>query len=151
MTTIPDNIKAIGKLIREQNNRATMDPMFCVQVCDRIGPIDISTVDEEIYFYDHNNCITYFRDGSDPIEYRRFELLDDNDLLPEHISKNGYKEQWITVQVCFTEQACQDYIAAMKHRYTEYHGIRIFTDAFFRNEEMQAIRNFLMQLPEATH
>lgn len=144
-TTIPQEILAIGEHLRTQDNLGTAFPIFCVQVLERIGPIDVDSADN-YYFYNSEDCTPIYEDGSDPDEFRRCKVLDDHDLLPDHITKDGYKKQWITVTSCFTRKAATDYIEATKHRYTEYFGMRVYVDTLHANEEMIALREFLLSL-----
>lgn len=144
-TTIPKEILAIGEHLRTQDNLATASPIFCVQVLERIGPIDVDSTDN-YYFYDSEDCTPIYVDGADPDEFRRCEVLDDHDLLPDHITKHGYKEQWITVTSCFTRKAATNYIEATKHRYTEYFDMRVYVDTLLYNDEMIALRSFLLSL-----
>lgn len=144
-TTIPQEILAIGERLRTQDNLGTQDPLFCVQVLDRIGPIDVSD-SEKFYFYDSDHCAAIYEDGADPNEFRRFEVLEDHDLLPDHITKHGYKEQWLTVTTCLTHDAATDFIAATQHRYGAFFGVRVYVDSLYRNEEMLLLCQFLKNL-----
>lgn len=51
-----------------------------------------------------------------------------------------YVDQWEFVTVCFTEQACEDYIASNGHNLNEP---RIYAASAYGNREMIAIREML--------
>jgi hypothetical protein len=143
---------AIGERIRTQNNRGTADPVFCIQVLERIGPIDPEHSDGSVYFYDQEMCELYYEDGHDPDEWKRLNVLYCNDYLgdpslPDHIVVSGYKEKWITIQTCFTEVGCQAYLELNGHNLRHYFGHRIYVDHSGRNVEMNAIREYLRSLP----
>jgi hypothetical protein len=138
-------LAAIGEQIRTQDNRCTADPMFCVQVLDRIGPIMSEYGSGEIYFYDHELCETYYHDDADPEEWGRLKRLYDEEELPDNYTAASYVERWITVQPCFTEDGCKRHLELNGHNYRHYHGVRIYAESFYRNPEMLAIREELMR------
>ena len=113
------DLLAIGEKLRTQDNRMTREPMFCVQVCERIGPIMPEYGSGELMFHDHHETETYYKDGFDP-------------------------EKWITVQVCFTEDGCKRHLELNGHNYRYHHGTRIYAESFHRNPEMLEIRAALL-------
>lgn len=139
--TIPSKLLEIGEHLRTQDNRCTADPMFCVQVCEREGPIVPGYSEDGIVYFDHNQCETYYR-GSE--EFGRWDQAYNDGDLPDHVTRSGYKDVWKTVAVCFTEAGCEEHLRQNGHNYRHYHGTRIYAESFFRNPEMQAIREFLM-------
>ena len=143
-----DALKAIGEHLRTQDNRCTADPMFCVQVCERLGPIMPEYNNGEIMFHNHDLMETYYPDRPDPEEWNRLKALDDEGELPDNFTAAGFIEKWITVQVSFTEEGCKQHLEENGHNYRHYHGVRIYAESFHRNPEMLAIRKFLLsQVP----
>lgn len=143
MTTIPDNIKAIGHQIHTQDNRCTANPAFCVQVLERIGPIMLEYGNGEICFHDFYQCETYYHDNCDPKKWKKLKKLEDDGELPDRYIAASYIEKWITVQTCFTEEGCKRYLELDGHNLRHYHGVRIYAESFNRNVEMLEIRKFI--------
>lgn len=138
------SLLAIGEKLRSQDNRCTANPMFCVQVCERIGPIDPNYGTGQRMYHNHDECETYYPDRPDPEEWQRLKTLDDNGELPENVSMGDYMEKWFTVQVCFTEEGCKRHLELNGHNYRHYYGTRIYVESFNRNPEMLEIREALL-------
>lgn len=145
-TELADAMAGIGENIHTQNNRCTSDPMFCVQVCDRIGPIMEEYGNGDLMFHDHRRMETYYEDRPDPDRWKELYGLHKNGDLPGGITAACYVEKWFTVQVCFTEDGCKRHLEMNGHNYRQYYGTRIYVESFHRNPEMQDIREFLMHL-----
>lgn len=139
-----DVLLTIGNKLRTQDNRCTASPMFCVQVCKRIGPIDPRYGNGHRMYHNHDEAATYYPDRPDPAEWKRLKALDDDGELPENISMGDYVEEWFTVQVCFTEDGCKRHLELNGHNYRHYYGTRIYADSFHRNPEMLEIRAALL-------
>lgn len=128
-------LQAISERLKTQDNRVTMNPMFCVQIKVR---------DEG---YDWEYCDTYcWRDSAnDDTVYD-----DDADFKePEgdEWEKFGYRDRWETVMVAFTEEGCKEYLELNGHndRRRAHRGeVRIYVQSFNRCPEMIAIRDALM-------
>lgn len=135
---------AIGDHLRTQDNRCTSNPMFCIQVCERIGPIDPTYGTGHRMYHNHQESETYYPDRPDPEEWARLNALDDKGNLPESVTAGDYFEKWTTVQTCFTEDGCKQHLELNGHNYRHYYGTRIYVESFHRNPEMLAIREFLM-------
>jgi hypothetical protein len=56
------------------------------------------------------------------------------------------RTHWETVAVCFTEQGCKDYLELNRNIYRYYKDVRIYAESYCLNQEMVAIRQFLMSL-----
>lgn len=136
------DIKEISEAIKNQDNRATAEPIFLVQALERIGPIVQGHCEDGFYYFDPEDNEAYYFDSSCD-HYQTFQKMDDRGELPDRIVKAGYVERWITIQACFTEKGCKHYLAENRHNLRQYHGIRIYVDSLFRNSEMIAIRQFL--------
>lgn len=129
MTTL----QKIGELIRTQDNRCTSDPLFLVQERRRIYGMNADCCEETVWIH----C-----DGEEANEDEELELEQKEDLgeVPEEWTKTGYMDIWEFVTVCFTEKACEDYIAANGHNLNEP---RIYATSAYRNRGMIAIREML--------
>ena len=121
----------IGDQLRTQDNRCTENPMFCVQVRERIVGFDTDYCEGTVWF-DPDDC-----EGG---EKERPEDVDNTDL-----KEIGYRDIWKTVMVSFTEEGCQEHLRQNGHNYRHYQETRIYVESFYRNPEMNAIRKFLME------
>jgi hypothetical protein len=137
-------MKEIADRLRTQDNRMTRDPMFCVQVCERIGPImeDYSAGDG-LMIHDQSNCETYYDDGPDKTKFRRLMKLHNGGSLSDRYVVGGYATVWKTVAVCFTEKGCQQHLDQNGHNYRHYHGTRIYAESWHRNPEMMAVMEMI--------
>jgi len=117
--------------LRTQDNRATANPMFCVQVIIR----DMGYRQE----YCDNRCW-----------WNAEELETAFDDEPENLDgwdgPFGYKDRWETVAVCFTEEGCKRHLELNGHNYRHRQETRIHVESFHRNPEMEKVREFLMSL-----
>ena len=135
-----ENMCIIGERLRTQDNRCTANPMFCVQVLDRVWNIEDGDGDGHEWF---DNSYEW-EELDDPENHEEEEAYEDN---PNYV-KVAYKGIWKTVMVAFTEEGCKEHLAENGHNYSRYVKVRIYVDSYFRCPEMQAIRSFLMELPE---
>lgn len=119
-----NQLKAIGALLRTQDNRITQNPMFCVQQKRRQRGLDKRCSD---------NTEWYFNGETVPEE-------------TEGAQEYGYRDYWETVMVAFTEEGCKEYLRQNGHNLSEP---RIYVESFNRCPEMIAIRDFLISLPES--
>jgi len=136
-------LSKIAENLRTQDNRCTANPAFCVQVMERIGPM-LTEYSDVLMYHNHEQCETYYHDRPDPEEHARLKALDDAGDLPDNITAGGYVEKWKTVQICFTEAGCNEYLARDGHNLRHYFGVRIYVESFHRNTEMLAIREALL-------
>ena len=121
-------LKEIGHNLRTQDNRCTHLPMFCVQVQEKISPI--------------------LRDYADDTEWINMES-GDYEQVPantEGAEEFGYKLIWKTVAVFFTEAGAKEHLELNGHNYRHYKDHRIYAESFFRNPEMEAVRDYLISL-----
>lgn len=91
--------------LREQDNRATDQPMFIVQQKRRSWGVEGGTSRQPFY-----------------------------------------RDEWVFVTACFTEQGCKDYIARDGHNLIEP---RIYAEGSYRNLEFQELRKMLLALNDA--
>lgn len=123
---------AIGERLRTQDNRCTMNPMFCVQIKIRDVGYDAD--------YSDNPC-WYRNTGGDP------EVVYDKEPDGDDWEMFGYKDRWETRMVSFTEKGCEEYLELNGHndRRIAHNGeVRIYVESFNRCPEMIAIREALM-------
>lgn len=131
------DINSIGELIRTQDNRITDQPMFIVQENERIYGMDSDYSDNYEWFDDVACCVI-----SDQDEIRETERLHESDELNDAIRKVYYKDHWVFVTACFTEQGCKDYLKTNGHNHGQ---TRIYGWGTRRNAEFQAVRNHLIE------
>ena len=116
------DLSDISKRLREQDNRCTTNPMFCVQEKRRETGYDPQWTDNRVWI-DHESG-DY---ETSEVEKPGYEEI-------------GYKDTWYTIMVTFTEQGCKDYLKANRHNHGE---TRIYVESFRRCEEMIRIREWL--------
>lgn len=115
---------AIADRLKTQDNRITAEPMFCVQEKRREYGYDPSVVDDHVWL----------------------DALNDYEEVAEDFPgaiKTGYKDNWHTVMVAFTEEGCEAYLRANGHNHGE---TRIYVESFRRCQEMIALRAWLMSV-----
>lgn len=113
----------ISERLRTQDNRCTVEPMFCVQEKHREYGFDTQWNDDFVW-------IDVQSGDNDVSETEK----------PGYI-KTGYKDTWLTVMVAFTEEGCKDYLRLNGHNLGE---TRIYVESFRRCDEMIRIRAWLM-------
>lgn len=122
----------IGERLRSQDNRITMNPMFCVQEKKRDVGFDSNYSDNKCW-HDSANCHTIYDDDKD------FKGAPEGEEWDEF----GYVDRWETVMVSFTEKGCQEYLELNGHNHRG--ETRIYVESFNRCPEMIAIREFLLK------
>jgi hypothetical protein len=125
--------EAIGERLRTQDNRITVDPMFCVQGRRRIYGMDPDYADHVVWVDTEEGC-------------RECEAPKDEEET-QFIKKAGYKDIWETLMVAFTEDGCKEHLELNGHNYRHYEEVRIYVESFRRCPEMIAIRAMLMNMP----
>lgn len=126
---------AIGERLRTQDNRCTASPMFVIQGLERRYGMDPRWCDSYVWVDTEDGAV----EVPEP----------DDGEETEYIKKSGYVDAWVTLMVCFTEKGCEEHMALNGHNYRHYRETRIYVECFYRNPEMQAIREWLMALPPA--
>lgn len=128
-------LNEISERLRNQDNRCTADPMFCVQEKKRDVGYDAD--------YSDKRC---WHDGEKTI-------YDDDPAFREPTGEQwdvfGYVDRWETVMVAFTEEGCKEYIRLNGHNHRG--EIRIYAMSFRRCPEMLAIRSALLAIRATTH
>jgi len=132
---LPKELLETAELLRTQDNRMTRDPMFCVEVRERISGMDANYRDNKCWW---NPGKMETRYDTEPTDMKGWE------------GPFGYIDRWKTVAVCFTEKGCKQHLQLNGHNYRHYEETRIFVECFNRNPEMIAIRDFLMSQHETT-
>ena len=131
MQDLPEHIKELAHRLRTQDNLGTANPMFCLQVLERVYGVDPDYA-EGTEWYDPNDTEAGVQPAPSDTE--------DTDL--EEI---GYKGHWSTVLVAFTREGLEEHMRQNGHNYRHYKDTRIYVDSFFRCPEMQELRKFLME------
>lgn len=117
-----NSMDEIGERIRTQDNRCTMNPMFCVQEKRREYGIDPRWTDNHVWLDQSTGDTVISKKPKKGYE------------------KTGYKDSWHTVMVAFTEAGAQEYIRQDGHNLGK---TRIYVESFNRCPEMIAIREWL--------
>jgi hypothetical protein len=127
-------LRAIGERLRTQDNRITQDPIFQVQVKERIYGLDSSCSDDFVWRDDDYNDVEIPEDA-------------DPDEPPDGVTVIYYTTIWRVVKEAFTEEGCKEHLRLNGHNYRGYDEVRIYADSLYRCPEMIAIRNALIALP----
>lgn len=135
MNELRSTMQRIGELIRQQDNQCTSDPLFLVQQKKRIYGID-SNYSEDYEWLREDDP----EHVADRIERAGLDALELEGEDTTGWEKIYFLDIWDFVTVCFTQKACEDYIAANKHNLNEP---RIYVHSSYRNREMIAVRAFL--------
>jgi len=122
--------------------RATAEPLFCLQILQRDVAYDAGWVDNHCW-HNMSRMETVYDD--DP------GFKDEPD--GEGWEKFGYVDRWETVMVAFTEEGLKDYMRLDGHN-VEHRAFlrqtRIYVETLRRCSEMIAIRSYLKTLCEQT-
>lgn len=120
-------LRDIAKRLREQDNRSTAEPMFCVQEKHRDRGYDPAYSADTIWI--------------------NMQSGDYEEVPPETpgAEEFGYQDRWETVMTCFTEEGCKEYLERNGHNLKE---TRIYVESFHRCPEMIRIRHALLALLE---
>jgi hypothetical protein len=136
---VPPELLRMGELVRTQDNRITSHPVFVVEQVRRVYGVDQESSDGRMW-YDPRAVESY--DDAGKLE-RDAERATEGGK-PIEWQLGYYKETWEFVTACFTEQGCNDFIAANGHNLKEP---RIYAYSAWRNQEWQRLRAFLESLP----
>ena len=126
------DINAVSERLKTQDNRATQNPMFCVQEKKRDVGID-QTFTENRCWHNASELETVYDD--DP----NFKEPEGDDW-----EQYGYNNRWETVMVAFTEEGAKEYIHLNGHNHQG--ELQIYVESFRRCPEMIAIREYLIAL-----
>lgn len=128
----------VSQRLRTQDNRATADPIFCVQILVRDVGYD--------WAYTDHHCWVDSANGE--------TICDDDPNFKEPTGveweKFGYTDRWETVKVALTERGCLNYLGVDGHNVKQraFRGrFRIHVESMSRCQEMIDIREYLMHLP----
>lgn len=133
----------LKKLLNEQDDRYTADPIFLVQRKVIIYGMDSDYASSFCYASDDGDGHSIF--SGDEYEELDRKFLSHQPLELEEqgtFNRVGYKENWEFVTACFTEQGCKDYIRRNGHNCGE---TRIYADSAYRNQEWIEMREYLMK------
>ncbi len=129
----------LGELIRkEDDSHMTAFPLFCVFGIERI----YTDNDPDDYEWLNTNS----QEIAEGDEHDKMEAeFDVSDEIPDGWCRIGYIERNAFVTACLTRKGAERYIEANGHNLNKPH---IYVMSLFRNEEMLAVRNHLLGLPE---
>lgn len=149
------DLQTIAKNWVEQDNRCTAFPIHLVQEKVVFTGIDPQCVDEdELCFHDHHNSETIYPGHED---WEDMKAHHDAGDLGDHYAATatGFKENWETVQACFTLAGAEKYLELNGHNLgvraaRGFRGspdnVRIYVDSAFRNIEMQLMMRLLASI-----
>lgn len=130
--------------LRDQDNRATHLPVFCVQQRRRIYGMDPAYADPDkiVWIDDLNDCAEVEQEKAAALE-AAWEKTGEE---PSDYTRTAYVDVWDFVTACFTEKGAEDYLRLNGHNLTEP---RIYVESAHRNHEWEVVRDFLMaEVPE---
>ena len=130
-------IKEIGAQICTQNSRITDQPIFVVEKRVKI----ITDPDYGYDFEEWINTESGEYEQADDIHTTALNEMESNDGDTGDWKKFYLKEVWEFVTACFTEQGCKDYLLLNGHNIGKS---RIYAYGSYRNNEFQAVRNYLI-------
>lgn len=122
----------IGKRLLDQDDRCTAHPIFQVRGLRRIYGFDPQFA-ENLVWVDPDNG------------YEECEPPKDKE---SNKVETGFEDRWEVITCAFSEKACVDFLEANRHRYTCYTDFDIYVDSLYRNPEMIAIREVLIELAQ---
>ena len=128
-----NTIQQIAYNLRNQNNQATAHPIYVVQEQSRQYGIDPEYTDDAVWVSSEGEA--------DEQESAWLDKLEQDGRGHVEWHKIGYVDSWKFVTVCLTHQGAQDYIDQNLHN---LRNPRIYVDSACRNNEIIALRNFLI-------
>lgn len=145
--SVPNELLAIGELLRTQDNRATDQPMFIVQ-----QQVEHPCDEERDGRFESTRVVWYEVDGGgevSPLRAERLGALNKGCRIGRKYSAfydrcvMGMQYEYVTA--CFTEEGAKAHLDVNGHNLEKP---RIYAMGSYRNFEFRAIRNWLMQLPQ---
>lgn len=133
-------MREIGRRLHAQDNRITDQPLFIVQRKRRVTGLDPNYTDSVVWL-SADEGVEADAEEAGRLEAKYQETLEE----PEDWIRTGFRDEWVYVTGCFTEQGCKDYLAANGHNLGE---TRIYADGSYRNGEYRAVRDFLMAIAD---
>lgn len=125
-----DVFERVGELVRTQDNRMTSHPVFVVEQQRQVWGVDTDYDNDGFEWLDDEGLVI-------PSLARRLEKLSQKGGDTGKYRRLGYRNYWEFVTACFTEQGCNDYLAANGHNLNE---TRIYVYSGFRNREWIELR-----------
>ncbi len=132
-------LEEIGQRIISQDNRHTSQPIYIIFQVERIYGLDPNYADKPIWMH---------QDGEEANE-------GETKTCEEHYEKTGdeldgwYRTDYVDrdrfVTACFTEEGAKTYLEKNGHNLKKPH---IYVDTLWRNDEMIAVREFIMGLAQ---
>lgn len=135
-TPIAERIAALAVQVATQDNDFTAEPIWVVQARDRIYGMDS----------DYSDSIVYIDDDGNEASPEELASIDARIAAGELWTETYYIDRWRTVQTFLTRDGAERFLRSNRHRHRE---LRIFSESAHRNQEMLAIREWLLSHPAA--
>jgi hypothetical protein len=139
---VPDELRAIGQLLRTQDEQCTADAMFVVEQKRLIigFDTDYSQGPEDIVWCieDHN----IFQGDEEFAELER--AYEEDGTIPENYSRHGFAWQWAFITAFFTDKDSAEFVERHGHKYEG--ELRVTVECEVRNRQWAAMRKWLMSL-----
>ena len=143
----PEQLSALRTELQTQDNAITADPLFAVFQEERIyGVSQDYQTNGYMWVGEDDSSVTADDDEAKLLD----KLLDDDRELS--IGGVTYQCVWYRivprfVTACLTRKGAENYISRNRHNLTKPY---IYVEGLYRNEEMIALRNHLMETACAT-
>lgn len=147
MEHIPPELRAIGELLRTQDNRCTDAPIFIVQ-----QQVEHPCDEERDGRFESTRVVWYYTDGDGEVSELRASRLETlyrkryrfaTEEIPNQYGRCVMGMQYEYVTACFTEEGANQHIRTNGHNLCKP---RVYADGSYRNFEFRIIRDWLMSL-----
>jgi hypothetical protein len=137
-----DEIRAIGELMRTQDNQCTADAIFLVERKCIITGFDTDYCESHQIVW----CIedSMYFEGEDYFKELEDEFIKTGVVREDH-TRTGFIAHCDFVQLFFTQSAADELILKHGHKYDG--ELRVSVESAYRNKEFQTVRDWLMSLP----
>ena len=138
-----NELRAIGELLRTQDNQCTADAIFVVERKCIVTGFDTDYCESDQIAW----CIEdsmHFK-GEDYFKELEDEFIKTGVVREDH-TRTGFIVYWDFVQLFFTQSAADELISKHGHKYDG--ELRVSVESAYRNKEFQTVRNWLMSLPK---
>lgn len=137
-----NELRAIGELLRTQDNQCTADAIFVVERKRIATGFDTDYCDSHQIVWAIEDSM-YF-EGEDYFKELEEEFERTGKQREDH-TRTGFIVHWDFVQLFFTQSAADELISKHGHKYDG--ELRVSVESAYRNKEFQTVRNWLMSLP----
>ena len=146
MMCVPDFLQRLGTALHQQDNAATADPLYIVQVLETRALWPGEDADGFVgYDADGEFIGVYTYDEADHIERGDF---DEDEEPPAELVKCCWEWAPIAGASFLTRKAAERFIVRQRHNYRN--GLRLYVASGHNNPELQALRRALLALAPET-